>query len=144
MKVTFDQKSRQRVYRLWDNRERRVDDLISHKDKIDRNIRSNFGIFAQYLSEKFNRLFGVGLTTEEVWHWFGVYLINSMAVGNRMSIDYYTKSPCSSKIPHFQIEFSGGIGENNFARAVYIDGSALNHGYYEIYFRIVLFIYIFR
>ena len=130
MKVTFDQKSRQKVYRLWDNRERRVDDLISHKDKIDRNMRFNIEIFAQYLSKKFNRLFGVRLTTEEVWHWFGVYAINSMSVGYRMSMDIVPNHHAHLKYNDFQIEFSGGVVDNGFAKAVYIDGSALDHGYY--------------
>ena len=88
LKVTFDPKSRQRVYRLWDNRERRVDDLISHKDKIDRNDKLDYGILAQYLSEHFDKLFSVKLTTEEVWHWSGVYVINNMSVGNRMSMAF--------------------------------------------------------
>ena len=86
LKVTFDPKSRQRVYRLWDNRERRVDDLISHKDKLDHDKLILFEAQGLYLIEQLNKLFNVKLTIDDYWHWFGVIAINFMEVGNRMSM----------------------------------------------------------
>ena len=90
LKVTFDPKSRQRVYRLWDNSERRVDDLISHKDKTDRHKHIVFKAHVEYLIEQFDKLFGVKLTMDDYCHWFGVTAINFMAVGNRKSIKFQT------------------------------------------------------
>ena len=86
LKVTFDPKSRQRVYRLWDNRERRVDDLISHQDKLDHEKLILFEAHGLYLIEQLNKLFNVKLTIDDYWHWFGVIAINFMEVGNRMSM----------------------------------------------------------
>ena len=84
LKITFDKKSRERVYRLWDNRERRVDDLISHKEKFDKGKFILFKVFGKYLIEKLEKLFGIKLTMDNYWHWFGVIAINNMEVGNRM------------------------------------------------------------
>ena len=80
LKVTFDQKSRQKVYKLWDNSERRLDDLISHHDQMSQN--SIFQMLTQLLIVHFDRLFDVTLDREELWRLYCIYKINAMGVGN--------------------------------------------------------------
>ena len=86
LKVKFDPNSRKRVYRLWDNRERRVDDLISHKDKINQDSTKQMIIKMQgvLLISMFDKLFNVKLTMDDFCHWFGVIAVNFTSVGNRM------------------------------------------------------------
>ena len=64
------------MYKLWDNRERRVDDLISHEDKIDRLLHLPMTFDCQYLMEQFDKLFNVKMSMDDMWHWFGILKIN--------------------------------------------------------------------
>ena len=109
LKVTFDQKSRQKVYKLWDNRERRVDDLISHEDKIDRLLHLPMTFDYQYLMEQFDKLFNVKMSMDDMWHWFGILKINSMKVGHSKLIwNHYIVHDQLIDIVNFMCSISRG------------------------------------
>lgn len=80
LKVTFDPKSREIAFRMWDKSQRRVDDLMSHLDKIDPAQHLDAAFSCQHLVVKINRLFNVKLDIAEVWQLFGIIKINSMKV----------------------------------------------------------------
>ena len=80
LKVKLDPNSKQKSYRLWDNRQRKFDDLVTHEDKKgDKYYR--FVIFQEFLNDIFEK-FGVQLSQDELWRFDSIISTNSMAVEN--------------------------------------------------------------
>ena len=82
LKVTFDQKSRQKVYKLWDNKERKLDDLVSHHDKFYESKEPNMIKFCRHLIDKFDKLFNVHLDMDELKRLICIIKINVFTIGD--------------------------------------------------------------
>ena len=89
LKITFDSKSKQKVYRLWDDREREFGDLV---DQLDWTVIKNEGFWLfritityELMAKRFDRLFGVKLTLDEVIRMACLVKMNSVEIENRKS-----------------------------------------------------------
>ena len=77
------------MYKLWDNRERKLDDLVSHHDKFDRNKERIAVRFCEQLVDRFEKLLNVKLDMDELWRLVCILKINSLTVCDRNYHDRY-------------------------------------------------------
>lgn len=82
LRVTFDPKSIEKGYPLWDNRVRKFTDLMSHQEKIDPKKERQLSDCCHILIKLFHKLLKVKLTFEYLWRLVCILEINVMTVGD--------------------------------------------------------------